>query len=90
MPGEKIRSKKIRIQVNPLISPDEYYVAIGSGLASIAILVILVLVIFAFRKFEVQHDITCLSDIKFDEIDAIEIVENRYSVPVKGIKSIQQ
>lgn len=90
MPGEKIRSKKIRVQVNPLVSPVEYYVAIGSGLACIAVLVILVLVIFAFRRFEVQHDITCLSDIKFDEIDAIKSVENRYSLPVKGIEFIRK
>ena len=90
MPGEKIRSKKIRVQVNPLISPVEYYVAIGSGLACIAILVILVLVIFAFRKFEVQHDITCLSGAKFDEIDARKSIENRFSHPVKGMKLIEK
>ena len=78
MPGPKTRSKTIRVQVNPLISPVEYWVAIGSGLACIAILIILVFVIFAFRKFEVRHDITCHSEssgIKFDEIDARKRIE---------------
>ena len=89
MPGEKIRSKKVRVQVRALITPVEYYIAIGSGLACIAVLVILVLVVFAFRRFEVQHDITCHSlvpDVKFDEIDAIALVENRSSLPQRGIR----
>ena len=72
MPGEKIRSKKIRVQVRPLISSVQYWIAIGSGLSCIAMLVILVLIIFAFRRFEVQHDITCRSTIPSIGIDVLD------------------
>ena len=72
MPGEKIRSKDIRVQVRPLIPSVQYWMAIGSGLACIAVLVILVLVIFAFRRFEVQHDITCRSAIPDVGIDVTD------------------
>ena len=86
MPGEKIRSKKIRVQVKPLIPPIQYWIAIGSGLACIAMLVILVLVIFAFRRFEVQHELTCRSTIieSYGRLERMDTTDSVDSVQLKG------
>ena len=39
---------------------------------------------------DADNCVRVVSDIKFDEIDAIKSVENRYSLPVKGIEFIQK
>ena len=66
MPGEKIRTKQIRVQVKRMITFDQYYLAIGFSLICISVVVIIVFIIFAFRKFEVQHELACRSGIPQD------------------------
>ena len=95
MPGDKIRTKKIRVQLKASIPYIQYLEAIGIGLACIFGIVIIVFFIFHFREFEVQHDLTCNSVIldgapekrvrvirpSRDERDSVELRNNR---PEKG------
>ena len=97
MPGDKIRTKKIRVQLKASVPYSRYYEAIGIGLACIFGIVIFVFFIFHFREFEVQHDLTCNSlipdgvpekseifRVKRPSRDERDSVELRNSRPEKG------
>ena len=97
MPGDKIRTKEIRVQLKASISYTRYFEAIGVGLACIFGIVLIVFFIFHFREFEVQHDLTCQSGlpdgfseetntfrVKRQSTDERDSVEIRNSRPEKG------